>query len=597
MCQPIRGRWAPDCGLRPDPPGQTPRAALLAKPRVVPGAPPALNTPQVIITGPPGERYRWEPITIAQQLERTAAEHGQREGLIAPEQRLSWSEVRSGARAFAKGLLGLGIRGGDKVAVWLPNQTEWLLAWFGAAYIGAVLVPINSRYRKQEAGYILAQSQSSMLLARDRFLGMDYGAMLDEIVPLRHGEPDNAAVPDLRTIVMLGDGPPQSISFAQFLAAGSEERDERLDALAESVGCEQPAIIVYTSGTTGHPKGAVHSHQILRNECAITEWMGIGPESRILGHMPFFHVGGGFTAVLPSLLSGAALVLMDHWEPEAAVELIDRERITSFSGIPTHFIDVINHPALERYDISSLYSGWMGGASNPPELIERVVSTLGMERLLPVYGMTETTSVTTFPRPDDPLEVVRSGKGVPVSDFEVKLIDLSDGAELGPDIEGEICVRGHVVMQGYYRDPEATAAAIDPDGWFHTGDLGKLDADGYLEVTGRKSDMFIVGGANVYPAEVEAALAEHPEIVQAYVVGVPDPRLGEVGVAFVQARSPELTIDSVRAFTKDRLAGYKVPHYVEFVREFPMTPTGKIQRFRLRELGQDLAQSAGPRAG
>ncbi len=234
----------------------------------------------------------------------------------------------------------------------------------------------------------------------------------------------------------------------------------------------------------------------------------------------------------------------------------------------------------------------MGGASNPPELIERVIRTLRMGRLLPVYGMTETTSVTTFPRPEDPLSVVRTGKGVPVSDFEVKVVSLDNGTELGADAEGEICVRGHCVMQGYYQNPDATAAVIDDRGWFHSGDLGRIDADGYLEVTGRKSDMFIVGGANVYPAEVEAALAEHPQIVQAYVVGVPDTRLGEVGAAFVQRRDQELGPEDLRAFAKGRLADYKVPRYVEFVSGFPMTPTGKIQRFKLREMGQELAARA-----
>jgi fatty-acyl-CoA synthase len=477
--------------------------------------------------------------------------------------------------------------------VWLPNQLEWILAWFGTAYIGAVQVPINSRYKQEEASYILRQSESKLLLARDSFLGMDYAEMIDRMVPAPEDPPDTSASPDLRTVVMLGDALLQAIAFEDFIAAGSEVSDAELDDLLESAKFDEPSIIVYTSGTTGHPKGAVHSHQILRNECAITEWMGIDSDSRILGHLPFFHVGGGFTGILPSLIAGGALVVMDQWGPEAALQLIERERISTFSGIPTHFIDVVNHPTLARYDISSLYSGWMGGASNPPELIERVIRTLGMSRLLPVYGMTETTSVTTFPRPDDPLEVVRTGKGVPISDFEVKVVDLSDGTELDADIEGEICVRGHCVMQGYYQNPEATAAVMDADGWFHTGDLGRIDGDGYLEVTGRKSDMFIVGGANVYPAEVEAALAEHPEIVQAYVVGVPHPRLGEVGVAFVQRRGESLGASDVCAFARARLADYKVPRHVEFLAEFPMTPTGKIQRFKLVEIGQELALSAG----
>jgi fatty-acyl-CoA synthase len=414
--------------------------------------------------------------------------------------------------------------------------------------------------------------------------------MLDELVPLRDGQPDPSSFPELRTVVGLGKPLPQAIPLAEFLDAGAAVDDATVDRRAETVRYDQPTIIVYTSGTTGNPKGAVHSHRILRNECSIAEWMDIGPESRILGHMPWFHVAGGFSAILPALLSGAALVVMDRWNVEEALRNIEGEHISSFSGIPTHFIDLINHPDLESYDISSMYSGWIGGASNPPEVIDGVFKTLKMKRLLPVYGMTETTSVTTFPRPEDPPEVVRTGKGVPVSDFEVKVVDLNTGQELDVGAEGEICVRGHCLMQGYYRNREATAAVLDDEGWFHTGDLGVIDDRGYLEVTGRKSDMFIVGGANAYPAEIESALVEHPLIVQAYVVGTPDPRLGEVGFAFVQRRSREVSADDVRAFAKRRLADYKVPRYVEFVDELPMTPTGKIQRFRLREMARERAE-------
>jgi fatty-acyl-CoA synthase len=357
------------------------------------------------------------------------------------------------------------------------------------------------------------------------------------------------------------------------------------------VGHEDPSIIVYTSGTTGHPKGAVHSHRILRNECSITEVMDVGPESRILNHLPWFHVGGGFTGVLPPLITGAAMVVMDVWEPGAALELIEREGVTVFSGIPTHFIDVLNHPSLPDRDVSSLRNGWIGGANNPPEVIQAVIDRLGMQGIQPVYGMTETTSVTTLARLDDPREVVVSGRGRPVSDFEVMVADTDTRAPLPAGREGEVCVRGHLVMQGYYRKPEATAAVMDDDGWFHTGDLGVLDEDGYLSITGRKSDMFIVGGANAYPAEIEIALSEHPAVKQAYVVGVPHPRLGEVGFAFVERRG-EVSEDEVKAFCKGRLADYKVPRFVHFVDEWPLTATGKIQRFRLKEQAAEQASAA-----
>jgi fatty-acyl-CoA synthase len=534
----------------------------------------------VIVSGPPSTRYRWQPITIAEQLERTVAAHGGRVALIAPDRRLMWSEARDEARAFAKALVAAGIEAGDHIAVWLPNQVEWVVAWLGAAYAGTVLVPINTRYKAEEAHYIVRQSDSRLLLMRDRFLVQDFTALLRRVREL-------GGLPELGTLVALGDPPPGTVPYAELLAAGEQVDDAALDARAAAVSYDDPTIIVYTSGTTGHPKGAVHSHRILRNECSVAEWLAVGPESRILGHMPFFHVAGAFSGILPALISGGALVLLDHWQPEEALRLIEQERITSFSGIPTHFIDLLNHPQLDRYDTSSLHSGWIGGAANPPEVIDDAISRLGLRHLYPVYGMTETTSVTIFPRPDDPREVILSGKGVPVSDFEVKVADLETGTELGPRLEGEICVRGHSVMQGYYRDAEATAAVIDEAGWFHTGDLGVLDEDGYLAVTGRKSDMFIVGGSNVYPAEIELALAEHPEITQAYVVGVADRRLGEVGYAFVQRRSESLSEADVVEFCGRRLADFKVPRHVRFLEEWPLTATGKIQRFRLRELAAE----------
>jgi fatty-acyl-CoA synthase len=514
----------------------------------------------VIVTGPPSRRYRWEPITIAQQLDRTAAAFGGNDAVVGSDRRLTWRAVRGEARALAKALVAAGVARGEHIAVWLPNQVEWIVAWFGAAYAGVVVVPINTRYKAEEAHYILHQSDSKLLLCRSRFLEIDFDELLVRMPEL----------PELRRTVTVGR------DYDAFLAAGDAVEDAELHARVASVSYDDPTIIVYTSGTTGHPKGAVHTHRILRNECSITEWMGLESDSRLLGHMPFFHVAGSMSGLMPPLISGGAIVLMERWDVDAALSLVERERITSLSGIPTHFIDLLDHPRLDAHDLSSLRCGWIGGAANPPEVLDGVMERLGIRRLLPVYGMTETTSVTTFPRPDDPREVILSGKGVPVSDFELKVA--------APGEEAEVCVRGHNVMQGYYRNPEATAAAIDDAGWFHTGDLGVLDENGYLAVTGRKSDMFIVGGANVYPAEVELALAQHPEITQAYVVGVADRRLGEVGFAFVQRRTERLTETDVREFCAQRLANFKVPRHVRFVEEWPLTATGKIQRFRLREL-------------
>ena len=526
----------------------------------------------MIVRGASGDRYPWEPITLAQQLARTAAAHPDRDALVFEGRRLSWADTQAQVLRVARALRAAGVRRGDHVAVWVPNHIEWILLWLGANAIGAVIVAVNTRYKTEEVSYIVRQSDAKLLVMVDEFVGIDYLAMLARIT--------QDDLPELRGVVVIGDAPRDTQSWEDFLAAGDPEAEIDIDAIAY----DDPSFIVYTSGTTGYPKGAVHSSRVLRNECSISEAMDVDASSRVMNHMPFFHIAGACTGVLPPLITGGAMILMERWDPAHAFELIERERVTVLSGIPTHFIDLLNHDALATADVSSLKTGWIGGANNPPEVIQAIVGKLGMKGILPVYGMTETTSITTIPKLDDPPELIASGKGFPVSDFELKVVDTDSGEELGPDSEGEVCVRGHLVMQGYYENPEATAEVIDDDGWFHTGDLGVIDSSGYLAITGRKSDMFIVGGSNAYPAEIERALSEHPAIKQAYVVGIPDPRLGEVGFAYIElSRGAELDQAGVIAFCKGRLADFKVPRHVEFVSEWPLTATGKIQRFLLRE--------------
>ncbi|MBV9817394.1 MAG: AMP-binding protein [Solirubrobacterales bacterium] len=535
----------------------------------------------MIARGTAGTRFPYAPTTLHALLDETAAAHGERDAIVFGERRLTWEQARRRARELACGLLAAGVRPGDHVAVWVPNHPEWVLLWFACSMVGAVVVPVNTRYKAEEVGFILGQSDAAVLVLVPEFAGIDYLAMLARLRGLQ--------LPALRRVVVIGESAPaDAVTLERFVADGAAVAPDALDATAAERDESDPTIIVYTSGTTGHPKGAVHTHRILRNERSIAQALDHDADSRVMNHLPFFHVGGGFTGILPPLITGGAMILMDQWDPTRAFELIEAERVTVLSGIPTHFIDLLGHPGRERYDVSSLRTGWIGGANNPPELIAGAIEKLGMDGLLPVYGMTETTSITCIPRLGDPREVVIAGKGFPVSDIEVKVVDTDSGAELDAEAEGEVCQRGHHLMEGYYRDPEATAAVIDSDGWFHTGDLGVLDPDGYLSITGRKSDMFIVGGANAYPAEIESALAEHPDIQQAYVVGVPDQRLGEIGHAFVEARAgAALEPEAVMAFCRDRLADYKVPRRVEFVTEWPLTPTGKIQRFRLRELAAE----------
>src|SRR3954468_23560766 len=530
----------------------------------------------MIVRGEAGDRYPWEPITLAQQLARTAAAHPDRDALVFEDRRLSWAETQREVTRVARALRAAGVERGDHVAVWVPNHIEWVLLWLGANAIGAVIIAVNTRYKTEEVAYILRQSDAKLLVMVGEFLGIDYLAMLARL--------RDEDLPELRDVVVIG-----SPEWDGFLDAGEAEID------VDAVAYDDPSFIVYTSGTTGYPKGAVHSSRVLRNECSISEAMDIDADSRVMNHMPFFHIAGACTGVLPPLITGGAMILMERWDVEEAFRLIERERVTVLSGIPTHFIDLLNDDALESRDVRSLKTGWIGGANNPPEVIEAITTKLGMKGILPVYGMTETTSITTIPKLDDPPELIKSGKGFPVSDFEVKVVDTDSGAELDAGQEGEVCVRGHLVMQGYYEKAESAAEIINGDVWFHTCDRGVHDEHGYRAIPGRKSDMFIVGGSNAYPAEIERALSEHPAIKQAYVVGVPHPRLGEVGFAFVELRrDAELDREGLIAFCKGRLADFKVPRHVEFVTEWPLTATGKIQRFLLREEAESAAGAARP---
>jgi fatty-acyl-CoA synthase len=349
-----------------------------------------------------------------------------------------------------------------------------------------------------------------------------------------------------------------------------------------------PVIIVYTSGTTGHPKGAVHGHIVMRNAAKVARVMHIEPGDVILGHMPFYHVAGAFTEVIPTVLLGCTLVTLPHWIPDEALETIERERVTIFGGIPTHFIDCLDAIRRHPRDVSCLKSAWIGGAPVTPDVAMAAKQELGLQALQAVYGMTETTAATVFSEYDAPLDVLCDNKGRPIGEFEVAVCDPVSGHPLPTGEVGEVRVRGHLVMQGYYRNPQATAEAITPDGWFRSGDLGVIDEQGYLKITGRLKEMFIVGGSNAYPAEIERLIQSLPEVKQAVVVGVPDRRLGEVGFAFVQLHDGQsMSREALVAACRAAMADYKVPRHVRFVDDFPRTTTGKIQRFVLQQQARD----------
>ncbi len=529
----------------------------------------------------------WHGVTIGQALRRSAQSWPDNDFVIGMGKRLSYAEFDAQVDRLALGLLGLGVVRGDHVACWLTNSPAWLLTWFACCRIGATVVSINTRYKIAEVEYILRQSDAKVLVAMPYYWNIDYLEMLRGMAPVFEdavpGRMQVAALPQLRAVVLWDDVEhPGTISQSALMAASRDRAD--LAAAEALVRTEDPVIIIYTSGTTGQPKGAMHCHAVLIEGQNIANAMHMEAGDKVLGHMPLYHVAGSVATTLPAMQNGCSLVTMDEWDAAKALDLIERERIAIMGGIPTHFFDLLSQPGVEARDTHCLKTAWIGGAPVTPAIARRVKTTLHFEALQAVYGMTETMGMTTLSAFDAPIEVTCENKGKPIGDYEIGVFDPETGVKKAMGEDGEIWVRGYLVMQGYYKDPEATRAAITPEGWFRTGDLGQMDRDGYLKITGRAKEMFIVGGSNAYPAEIERFLETCGAIYQAVVCGVPDARLGEVGFAFVMpAPGASLRQGDVISHCRGAIADYKVPRYIQIVDDFPRTSTNKIQRYLLQQ--------------
>ena len=542
-------------------------------------------------------------LTVGAALRRSAERFGALEFIKCQDQVYTFAEVDADVDRLAQSLLGLGLSRGDHVAVWLTNSREWAITFLACARIGAVVVPINTRYTASEAGYILAQSDSRALVMTRRMWGNDYWAMLCEVAPslanCSSAELSATELPRLARLIAVGaDAPACALSFESLCAAGTAHgnpahhagRHQPVRPLADAeraVTPDDPLIIVYTSGTTGKPKGAMHNHHVIRQATRVGLRLGLEAGGRALGHLPLYHVAGLYMSFVPALTLGGCYVAMPQWDTAAAIDLLERERISCFGGIPTHFVDLANHPAMQGRQLPALKCAWIGGAPVMQSTFGQFMKALGLEQLMSTYGMTENTISTTFNLPDDPIEVCCMNLAPILGPSEVRIADPATGAELAPGEVGEVQCRGETVMMGYYRNPEATRETITPEGWLRTGDLGTLDQRGYLSITGRLKEMFKTGGSNVYPVEIEQHLARHPAVRIAAVVGIPDERLGEVGFAFVELLDGQrFTIDDLRAHCRGALADYKVPRFVCPVPALPRTSTAKIQRSALPALAQ-----------
>jgi fatty-acyl-CoA synthase len=532
-------------------------------------------------------------LTIGQVLAHTVEQHGDHDALVFPALGLRWS-YRAFDRAVyeaAKGLLSMGIGRGQHVAIWATNVPEWVILQFATARIGAVLVTINPAYRPFELEYVLRQSDTVALFLVDRFKTSDYHAMLAEVCPeLANAVPGDLRCdryPRLRTVVNLkGPTPSGALSWSEMLDRGRNIDAGELADAAAGLNHSDPINIQYTSGTTGFPKAAMLTHRnLLMNAYYIGDCQRITATDRICIPVPFYHCFGCVLGTLCSVVHGAAMIIpAESFSPTATLDAIEQERGTAVYGVPTMFIAELQDPSFNGRDLSSLRTGIMAGSPCPIEIMRQVIDRMGAREMTIAYGLTEASPVITQTRTDDPLELRVETVGRPLPGLEVKVADPASDEALGDNLPGELCTRGHGVMLGYYNDPQATAAAIDAEGWLHSGDVAVRLPNGYYRITGRIKDMVIRGGENIYPREIEEFLFTHPAIEQASVVGVPDAKYGEELCAWIRLKAgAHLTGDDIRQYCKGKLAHYKVPKYVEFVDTFPQTVTGKIQKFKIRE--------------
>jgi len=538
-----------------------------------------------------------QELTLGQILDRTTEKYPDNPAIVYVDRdfRLTYRQFNQGVDETARGLMALGVKKGEKVAVWATNIPFWVTLQFATAKIGAVLLTVNTNYKTAELEYLLTQSDTENLFIIDSFQDTDYVntvyALVPELKTCQRGQLKSKKFPHLKRVAFLGPEKHRGMyTIPEIRALSVMVSDDDYKARQDSLDPHDVVNMQYTSGTTGFPKGVMLTHYNIGNN---GYWIGanqlFSENDRVCLPVPLFHCFGCVLGVLAAVNHGTCMVILEGFEPLQVMASVEQEKCTALYGVPTMFIAVLEHPMFSKFDFSSLRTGIMAGSNCPIHVMEQVIEKMNMRDITICYGLTEASPVMTYTRIDDDfrLRVETVGRALP--HLEVKVIDLETGEETPRGAQGEVCCRGYSIMKGYYNNPEATAEAIDADGWLHSGDLGVMDEDGNLSITGRYKDMIIRGGENIYPREIEEFLYRMDDIKDVQVAAVPSKKYGEeVGAFVVLKKGSDIQSEDVRDFCRGKISRYKIPRYVHFVEGYPMTASGKIQKYKLTEMSEDI---------
>lgn len=537
--------------------------------------------------------------TVGQIVRERAAMHPTTEAYVYPERdiRKTYKEFDEETDRLAKAFMGIGIAKGEHIAIWSDNKREWLLSQFATGKMGGVLVTVNTSYQSAELEYLLKQSDATTLILGEEFKGTSYIDIINEVCPemktAEKGAVSSGKLPHFKRVIVMGENQfPGIYTWSEFEAFADRVDDDQLEERFVSMEPDDVINIQYTSGTTGFPKGVMLTHRnVVNNGKLIGDTMNLSELDRLCIPVPFFHCFGCVLGTMAAVTHSTTMVIAEQFDPKRVLQMVQDEKCTGLHGVPTMFIAELNHPDFVSFDTSTLRTGIMAGSPCPIEVMKKVINDMGASEITIAYGQTESSPVITQTRADDDIEKRVSTVGKPHAEVEVKIVDPVTGEQVPTGVPGELCTRGYHVMKGYYKNEEATRNAIDEDGWLHTGDIAVEDEDGYIAITGRIKDMVIRGGENIYPREIEEFLYQHPSIQDVQVVGVPDPKYGEELMAWVILKEgQQLSAEELREYCQGKISRHKIPRYIEFTKEYPMTASGKIQKFKLREMSAERTE-------